>query len=195
MVLSSKKVCFAHWAARAILFFVLASANSAVHAATTIVPGANVNIEPSLITHYSSCVAINPTNPRNAVSFSALGAASGGLCKGVSNHSGASWTASTIATGIDFPTASGSPACSWDNFGNLFLVYSDITGNNIEVLLSIDGGTTFTLIYTFSGVALSQPKVGTGPDFTSITVEAASGWLTTMAPIRVFLAAERRSAH
>ena len=169
MVLSSKKVCFAHWAARAILFFVLASANSAARAATTIVPGANVNIEPSLVTHYSSCVAINPTNPRNAVSFSALGAASGGLCKGVSNNSGASWTASTIATGIDFPTASGSPACSWDNFGNLFLVYSDATGNNIEVLLSIDGGTTFTLIQTFSGVSLSQPKVGTGPDATSVT--------------------------
>lgn len=170
MVLLSNNGRFAHWIARAILFLVLTAGYSAANAATTIVPPANnVNVNPSSTTHVSSCVAINPTNPKNAVCCSGLDNASGGLTKGVSTNSGASWTASTIAIGTDFPAASGSPACSWDNFGNLFLVYLDTTGNNVEVLLSTDGGTTFTLIQTFSGLALSLPKVSTGPDATSTT--------------------------
>ncbi len=165
MVLSSGSTCGAQWFGRAaIVAFVVFLSMGAM--AQTITSTPNVNISPSLVTHYNSCVAINPANPKNVACFSALTLATGGLFSGVSTNGGASFTPGQIADGTSaLPVAAGSPSCSWDTFGNLFVAYQEISGNKIVVLLSTDGGRTFSLLKVFNGVGLSQPKIATGPDF------------------------------
>jgi PKD repeat protein len=114
-------------------------------------------------------IAIDPTDTRRAFAASVHLAldASSGILVAVSENGGATWVSRIIADGSDgFPAANGDPRAAFDQFGNLFLTYitTDSVGEDVVVLLSEDGGQTFSTLRSFSGSGkVDQPTIVTGP--------------------------------
>ncbi|MGB8647112.1 MAG: hypothetical protein WCF84_17880 [Anaerolineae bacterium] len=90
-------------------------------------------------------IAINPTNPENLVVVSNdETTAPHGIRKAYSMDGGATWTGTTIATGLDgLNAACCDPSMAFDPFGNLFLTYLEGHDGYIVVAVSTDGGQTF----------------------------------------------------
>jgi hypothetical protein len=102
-------------------------------------------------------VVVNPTNTNNLVAFSNNpGTAS--IFRAYSTDAGASWTRGTVATGV----ACCDGQAAWDTFGNLFLVYINNTLNHINVILSTDGGVTFSAPVTAGTGPVDQPSIAVG---------------------------------
>ena len=51
---------------------------------------------------------------------------------------------------------------AWDTFGNLFLVYLNASVNQINVILSTDGGATFSAPVTVGTGSVDQPSIAVG---------------------------------
>ncbi len=121
-------------------------------------------------------IAVDPTSPNSSRLFSASAEEGTGLFVASSGDGGVTWTGKTIAAGGDsLPVAGGQPQAAFDQFGNLYLAYVDQTGQNIVVLMSTDGGQSFTTLEEFnspSGVSRPLIAIGPGPNGT------ASVWLT-----------------
>ncbi|HMA34796.1 MAG TPA: S-layer homology domain-containing protein [Chloroflexia bacterium] len=104
-----------------------------------------------------SFVVINPTNPNNLVVFSNL-ASGNSIFRAYSLNGGTTWTRGTVAT---------NGACCdgqavFDTFGNLFLVYINGAVNQINVILSTDGGATFSAPVTAGTGSVDQPSIAVG---------------------------------
>jgi len=98
-----------------------------------------VNVSATLGNQAESFVNVNPTNTNNVVATSNNpGTAS--IFRAYSTDGGANWTRGTIATGV----ACCDGQAAWDTFGNLFLVYINSNVDQINVILSTDGGVTFS---------------------------------------------------
>ena len=98
-----------------------------------------VNVSATTGNQAESFVNVNPTNTNNLVATSNNpGTAS--IFRAYSTDAGATWTRGTIATGV----ACCDGQAAWDTFGNLFLVYINNSVNQINVILSTDGGATFS---------------------------------------------------
>ncbi|HEY2589372.1 MAG TPA: sialidase family protein [Tepidisphaeraceae bacterium] len=105
-------------------------------------------------------IAVNPTNPNQI--FLASNEQGMSLFGATSSDGGATWTGRTFATGADgLPRACCDPSAAFDSFGNLFFVYLGEDSNNAEVLLSTDGGQTFTHVASLPGHA-DQPTISVG---------------------------------
>src|SRR6266571_4531525 len=96
-----------------------------------------VNVSATLGNQAESFVLVNLTNTNNLVAFSNTNSAS--IFRAYSTDSGATWTRGTVATGV----ACCDGQAAWDTFGNLFLVYINSGVDQINVILSTDGGVTF----------------------------------------------------
>jgi hypothetical protein len=90
-----------------------------------------------------------------------------------SSDNGATWfNGRQIATGNDsFRTTLGDPSVAFDKYGNLFMTYVDENGgpgDGVDIYLSTDEGTTFSLLATVPnntvGQLSDQPTVVTGPN-------------------------------
>ncbi|MFI5394245.1 MAG: Ig-like domain repeat protein [Candidatus Binatia bacterium] len=111
----------------------------------------------------SECaVAKNPTNKLQL--FVLCNNASAGLFAARSIDGGATWVypdpSKTIANGANpalGPAACCDPTLSWDTFGNLFIAYIDNNYSSVVVLLSTDGGQTFTNPTTFGPFCAGCP--------------------------------------
>src|SRR5205823_1031490 len=135
--------------------------------------GANVNITRAVGNQHESTISVNPTNPKQLFVAGNQELQMAGLFFESSSDGGATWTGGLRATGPNgdgLPEACCDPQSAWDSFGNLFLTY---LGDNqdIELLLSTDGGQTFSDIFTFTD------NNGSGPDQPSIAVGAGSIWI------------------
>lgn len=105
-------------------------------------------------------IAVNPTNPNEM--FLAANEDGTSLLGAVSEDGGATWSGRTFATGTDgLPRACCDPSAAFDAFGNLFFAYLGEDSNNAEVLLSTDGGQTFTHLASLPGRA-DQPTIAVG---------------------------------
>jgi hypothetical protein len=105
-------------------------------------------------------ISIDPLNPQ--VLFTASNNDGTSLVAGISTDGGHTWSARTFATGADgLPQACCDPSAAFDQFGNLFLVYLGEQSNQAELLLSTDGGATFTHVASL-GMNVDQPTVATG---------------------------------
>jgi hypothetical protein len=135
-----------------------------------ITPGPNVNLS-KMTGNQSECsIAKNPTNKLQLFAICNNNAGSG-LFAARSIDGGQSWTypdpTKTIANGVTpalGPAACCDPELAWDTFGNLFIVYLDQAVTTVEVLLSTDGGQTFTNITPasfgpFCAQCVDQPHV------------------------------------
>ncbi len=123
----------------------------------------------------SGTIASDPLNPN--ILFAASentpppnSNSSGGLFAANSTDSGATWTTRMLGTGLQgdgLPEAGSEPNAVFDQYGNLFLTYLDATGEVIEVLLSTNGGQSFTLLTSDHDVSSTagpvEPRLATGP--------------------------------
>ncbi len=126
-------------------------------------------------------IAIDPTNP-NRVFASGVDASRRGLIfRGIpvaaSDDGGVTWRSGSIADGTDgLPLACCDPRAVYDQFGNLFLTYITIGAEDqVVLLLSTDGGQTFTVLHTAAIRDVDQPTVSVGP---GLDGNSGSVWLT-----------------
>jgi len=142
-------------------------------------PTTTVNVSRMAGNQSEPTIAIDPHNPNNLFVASnnemrATAENSGvGLFAAYSTDGGKTWTHSDlgnhlIADGNDgLPLACCDPRAVFDQFGNLFFVYLDSTKTKIVLLLSTDGGKSFTEVATSAGftdaVRADQPSVAVGP--------------------------------
>src|SRR5437899_3138373 len=116
-----------------------------------------VNVSATAGNQAESFVNVNPTNTNNLVATSNNpGTAS--IFRAYSTDAGATWTRGTIATGV----ACCDGQAAWDTFGNLFLVYINSGLNQINVILSTDGGVTFGAPLTVGTGSIDQPSIAVG---------------------------------
>jgi hypothetical protein len=116
-----------------------------------------VNVSATTGNQAESFVNVNPTNTNNLVATSNNpGTAS--IFRAYSTDAGATWTRGTIATGV----ACCDGQAAWDTFGNLFLVYINNSVNQVNVILSTDGGVTFSAPVTAGTGSIDQPSIAVG---------------------------------
>ncbi len=116
-----------------------------------------VNVSATAGNQAESFVNVNPTNTNNLVATSNNpGTAS--IFRAYSTDAGATWTRGTIATGV----ACCDGQAAWDTFGNLFFVYINNGLNQINVILSTDGGVTFSAPLTVGTGSIDQPSIAVG---------------------------------
>src|SRR6266576_6005658 len=111
-----------------------------------------VNVSATTGNQAESFVNVNPTNPNNLVATSNTNANS--IFRAYSFDGGTTWTRGTIATNV----ACCDGQAAWDTFGNLFFVYINNTVNQINVILSTDGGATFSAPVTVGTGSIDQPS-------------------------------------
>src|SRR5712692_3706537 len=115
-----------------------------------------VNVSATSGNQAESFVLVNPTNTNNLVAFSNTN--SNSIFRAYSTDGGATWTRGTVATGV----ACCDGQAAWDTFGNLFLVYINNSVNQINVILSTDGGVTFSAPVTAGTGSVDQPSIAVG---------------------------------
>ena len=124
----------------------------------------DVNVS-QLANYQNECsIAKNPTNKMQL--FAACNNAGAGLFAARSNDLGVTWTYPdpadrTLADGDvgQGPTACCDPTLAWDSFGNLYFGYLRPPAiGGVVILLSTDGGATFSTLATFPG-SVDQPTV------------------------------------
>src|SRR6266513_2966769 len=115
-----------------------------------------VNVSATAGNQAESFVNVNPTNTNNLVATSNTD--SNSIFRAYSTDAGATWTRGTIATGV----ACCDGQAAWDTFGNLFLVYINSGLNQINVILSTDGGVTFSAPVTAGTGSIDQPSIAVG---------------------------------
>jgi hypothetical protein len=119
--------------------FVVTAAGSAWAGGPT-----NINVSMRSFNQSEAASAVDPVNSQNVVIVSNTDSG-GGLFMGVSHDGGTTWTRSIFAKGgTKFGDACCDPTMSWDDSGNLFLVWlsSDDFGA-VPVALSTDAGDTW----------------------------------------------------
>lgn len=124
--------------------------------------GGDVNT--SKMPHYQNeCSIIKNPTPGSQQLFAACNNATGGIFATRSTDHGATWTYpdavdKTIADGDvgQGPLACCDPTLAWDTFGNLYVGY--LGNSSVVLLLSTDGGLTFSTLMTWAG-SVDQPTV------------------------------------
>jgi hypothetical protein len=115
-----------------------------------------VNVSATTGNQAESFINVNPTNPNNLVATSNTN--SNSIFRAYSTDAGATWTRGTVATGV----ACCDGQAAWDTFGNLFLVYINNSVSQINVILSTDGGATFSAPVTAGSGSVDQPSIAVG---------------------------------
>jgi hypothetical protein len=132
--------------------------------------GPNVNLSRTIGNQLQPTMAIDPVNPSNLAAFSNdQNASGGGIFESFSNDGGTTWTRQHVGTGFDgLPVASGDAQAVYDTFENLFLVYTD-NGGNIDIVMSTDGGHTFSLAGAVLDGFAFRPSIAVGPGGSTAT--------------------------
>src|SRR6266403_1989910 len=115
-----------------------------------------VNVSATAGNQAESFVVVNPGNTNNLVAFSNL--TTNSIFRAYSFDGGTTWTRGTIATNV----ACCDGQAAWDTFGNLFVVYINSGVNQINVILSTDGGVTFSAPITAGTGSVDQPSIAVG---------------------------------
>lgn len=121
-------------------------------------PGSAVNVSKMNGSQTESYIVVNPTNPLNIVAFSNE-QTSNNTFRAFTTDGGATWTHSDINVGSACCDAQ---AVTFDNFGNLFLVYIDGGVSQINVIFSTNGGATFSAPITVGSGGIDQPSIAAG---------------------------------
>ena len=136
-----------------------------------------VNVTAANGNQAESFVNVNPTNPNNLVAFSNTNANS--IFRAYSTDGGATWTRGTVATNV----ACCDGQAAWDTFGNLFLVYINNSVNQINVILSTDGGVTFSSPVTVGTGSVDQPSIATGNGSVWVDWNSSGSMVARGAPV------------
>jgi len=137
--------------------------------ASAAAPPPNLNVTAMPGNEAEDAIAVNPTNPSNAVAMSTLPDVVAGLAVGVTTNGGATWQRRIIgAAGDPLGEICCDEQLAWDRFGNLWMAYLLNTNTDVFVALSTNGGATFTKV----------ADIVTNGDQPSIAVGANSVWVS-----------------
>ncbi|MDQ2807772.1 MAG: S-layer homology domain-containing protein [Chloroflexota bacterium] len=136
-----------------------------------------VNVSQTSGNQSESFVVINRTNPANLVAFS--NATGNDIFRAYSFNSGATWTHGTVATGAACCDAQ----AAFDSFGNLFVVYINAGVNQINVILSTDGGVTFGAPLTVGTGSVDQPSIAVGNGSVWVDWNSSGNMMARGAPV------------
>ena len=166
----------------------------------SITVGPNVNISQLPGNQNEASLAINPTNPSNIVAWSnEENSTKGGVREYISNDGGATWTNQLIGAGDSLEdNACCDTQAVFDSFGNLFAVNIDFPtagGDAIKVLMSSDGGATFSVVTIVTG-NFDQPSIAVGDntvwvDYTDVganLIKASGAAITGLGAVGPFSA-------
>ena len=117
-----------------------------------------INVSATTGNQAESFINVNPTNPNNIVATSNDPSGGNSIFRAYSTDGGTTWTRGTIATGV----ACCDGQAAWDTFGNLFFVYINGGVDQINVILSTDGGATFSAPLTVGTGSIDQPSIAVG---------------------------------
>ncbi len=140
-------------------------------------------------------IAIDPSNPSRVFSASnsqalpaPVGGFRGGLFAAYSTDGGVTWTPTDAEDHLigdndgQIVDAFSDPQATFDNFGNLFLTYVSAAGATVEIIMSVDGGKTFTPLASFPAIGamgVDQPSIATGPGpGSTASVPVGSVWIS-----------------
>src|SRR5439155_4553263 len=129
---------------------VAAVAAPAASAGAVSVP-VNVDVSQRHFNESEETIAVNPTNPNNVVIVTNVGhreaGLSAGMFEGISFDGGKTWATKLIGANNDnLGDACCDPSLSFDQYGNLFMTYLFQVENTVPIVLSTDGGLTFTQV-------------------------------------------------
>jgi hypothetical protein len=151
-------------------------------AGTVATPFPNVDVAPLADNQSEPAIAVDPTNPARLFAASNTEVGDLGLTAAVSTDGGATWANRDIADGTDgFAGGCCDPTAAFDSYGNLFFAYLAGT-DDVPVLLSTDGGKTFTFDMAF-GRDLDQPTITTGPGSVWLTYAKGNSVYVVGAPV------------
>jgi hypothetical protein len=138
--------------------------------------GANVNISREVSNQNEPTIAVNPTNPNDIVAFSNdENTPAKGIFRAFSTDGGHSWTTGHLGDGSDgLPLACCDGQAVFDQYGNLFLTYLANNGY-VEIVLSTDGGKTFSLAHTIADRGADQPSIAVGAGTVWVSYTNKSG--------------------
>jgi hypothetical protein len=124
----------------------------------------NVNISQLTGNQNEDAIAMDPMHPNRLFATANNDPTNAGLFTAYSTDGGATWTHQIVADGSDpnIDAACCDSQAIFDNFGNLYLTY---LGNDLapNILLSTDGGKTFTTLHNFQETIPSdQPHLAVG---------------------------------
>src|SRR6476469_7665071 len=137
-----------------------------------------VNVSATTGNQAASFINVNPTNPNNLVATS-NNPSSASIFRAYSTDAGATWTRGTIATGVACCDAQ----AAWDTFGNLFVVYINNSVNQINVILSTDGGVTFSAPLTVGTGSVDQPSIAVGNGSVWVDWNSSGSMVARGAPV------------
>ncbi|MGI8588684.1 MAG: S-layer homology domain-containing protein [Chloroflexia bacterium] len=137
-----------------------------------------VNVSQTPGNQAESFVVVNPTNTNNLVAFSNI-ASGNSIFRGYSMNGGMTWTRGTVATNV----ACCDGQAVFDTFGNLFLVYINGNVNQIVVILSTDGGVTFTAPLTVGTGSIDQPSIAVGNGSVWVDWNSSGNMVARGAPV------------
>ncbi len=111
-------------------------------------PTVPTNIDVSQWHHNEAeeAIAVNPTNPNNIAIVTNVDYPAAGMFAAVSFDGGTTWSTRLIGDNDNLGAACCDPSLSFDEFGNLVLVYLYNVGNTVPIALSTDGGLNFDVI-------------------------------------------------
>ncbi|MEO6458060.1 MAG: S-layer homology domain-containing protein [Chloroflexia bacterium] len=138
-----------------------------------------VNVSQRTGNESESFVVINPTNPNNIVAFSNLSPGGSSIFRGYSTDGGVTWTRGTVATGV----ACCDGQAAFDMFGNLFLVYLNNGASQVNVILSIDGGATFSAPVNAGVGSVDQPSIAVGNGSVWVDWNVSGNMMARGAPV------------
>ena len=136
-----------------------------------------VNVSATAGNQDESFVVVNPTNTNNLVAFA--NTTSNSIFRAFSMDGGATWTRGTVATGVACCDAQ----AAFDTFGNLFLVYINASVNQINVILSTDGGVTFSAPLTVGTGSVDQPSIAVGNGSVWVDWNSSGSMVARGAPV------------
>jgi hypothetical protein len=108
---------------------------------------ANIDVSLRAGNESEEAIAVNPTNSNNVVIFTNIQEGTNGMFLAVSFDGGLTWSTRIVGVGTDvLGDTCCDPSLSFDEYGNLFMTYLYNVDNVVPVVLSTDGGLTFSVI-------------------------------------------------
>src|SRR5881394_4042551 len=136
-----------------------------------------VNVSATAGNQEESFVVVNPTNTSNLVAIS--NTTTNSIFRAYSFNGGATWTRGTIATNVACCDAQ----AAWDTFGNLFIVYINSSVNGVNVILSTDGGITFSAPVSAGTGSVDQPSIAVGNGSVWVDWNSSGSMVARGAPV------------
>lgn len=164
-------------------FQILAAEILEIRTLLSVSVGTNTNISKMTGNQHESSISIDPTNSMRM--FAAANREASGNFVAYSQDGGSNWVGRILGTAADrLPPGGGDVQTAWDSYGNLFLTYLNASNFEVELVVSTDGGATFTALAPLSLPFADQPSIAVGANSVWVSYTDSSSHLVAVgAPV------------